>query len=67
MESKVNHQGEPVCSVGPNKMRYIAVHHELGNHRALPGATVDLHRDKAKDVGVGYILPEDGFLAEILP
>ena len=44
----------------------VAVLHELGNHRALPTATVDLDRDKAKYIRVRYVLPENNLLAEML-
>lgn len=66
MEPKVNYQAEPVCFVGLYETQDIAVQHELGNHRALSGVTVDLDREKTKDVGVGDVLPKDSLLAKML-
>ena len=63
---KVNYQAKPVCWVESNEPIDVAVHHKHGNHRAFPGVIVDLHRDKAKDIGVKDVLPENGFLAEML-
>ena len=47
-------------------MKDVPFLHELGNHRALPGKTVDPDRNKGKDVGVRYVLPKDSLLAEML-
>ena len=61
-----NYQTKPVYWVGSNETDDIAVRHELRNHRAFGGVTVNLHRDKTKNVGVRSVLPEDSFLAEML-
>jgi len=64
--TKVNYQTKSVYWVGSNEINNVAVRHEFGNHRAFPGVVVNLHRDEAKDIGVRNVLPEDGFLAEML-
>ena len=61
-----NYQAETVCWVGPNEVNDVTVQHELGDHRALPGVNVDLRRDKAKDIWVRDVLPENGLFAEML-
>jgi hypothetical protein len=65
-ESQRSYQTKPVGFLGADILHDIPICHQLGNHRKFLILWLDVDGNKFEDVRVGYVHPENGFLAERL-